>query len=90
MSKLNQSSITNIPAHELAQQNHKTKMHCVCVIAISVIVAAIWIISPIDPIPDLLTGLGQVDDILVACTAIVTSLLALKQRFSAVRNNEII
>ena len=87
MSKFNQALTTNTTTLKSTQQKRKFKKCYGLIAAISAVIALVWIISPVDPIPDILVGLGQLDDILVACIPVVTSCLALKQHIDAARNS---
>lgn len=87
MIKLNQTLTTNTTAQEVTQQKPNAKIHYGWIIAISAIIALAWMISPFDLIPDIVVGLGQLDDLLVACIPVVSSLCALKQHITAKRSN---
>lgn len=87
MTNLDQSFATNPAAEEFTQEKNTAKRRYIWIIAISIVVALVWIISPVDPVPDVVVGLGQIDDILVAATATFNSLLAFRQLIMTVRSN---
>lgn len=87
MTNINQSLTTNTTAQVTSQKNRNSKKPYGLIAAISAIVALAWFFSPLDLVPDIIFGLGQLDDILVACVPVVNTCLALKQSITSARNS---
>ncbi|MBR4868259.1 MAG: DUF1232 domain-containing protein [Clostridia bacterium] len=86
MAKLNQRLNTNTT--EGATQQRKTaKKHSGWIMAVLTIILFVWMLSPIDPIPDMIVGAGQADDLAALCGYIATMLCTLVQHFSSKHNN---
>ncbi len=87
MTTLNQPLTTSATTQEFMQEKREFKIHWGWITGIFVIGALIWMISPADPIPDVIIGLGWIDDVLVACIPVVTGILKVKQLITDARNS---
>ena len=52
-----------------------------------IIGALLYVFSPIDFIPDIIAGLGQIDDVLVAFIPVISHFIMFKKEYVAFRSN---
>ncbi|MBE6780520.1 MAG: DUF1232 domain-containing protein [Ruminococcaceae bacterium] len=87
MTKQDKALTTNITTQEFTKQNSKSKKHYGLIAGIFGVMAIFCILSPIDFLPDMFLGLGQLDEIMMTCASIVTTCMAIKQKFTAENND---
>ena len=65
----------------------KRKRNYWLVMSATIIGALIYFVWPLDPIPDIVAGLGQIDDFLVALIPVISHIIMVKREFITLKNN---